>query len=91
MAKVLIAAAAAVKLFAAQGIKVQTVTTVKQKDAEGKQRDVKQVEMKPLAAAHVLSAKQAPDGLVTLVTIDGQKFTAQGEPAAPEGDDKGKK
>jgi hypothetical protein len=94
--------AAAIGLFASQGIEVATAEPIKVKDKEdpSKVRDAFKTDTVKLAEAHVLAAKQAPDGTVTITTIDGKKYSAkskrllplaEAEPLAEADDKAGKK
>lgn len=77
-----ISAAEALKLFRGQGIEVQTATQVMKKGEDGKERPAFETKMESLSEKHVLSAKKWDDGRVTLVTIDGQRYSP-GRASAP--------
>ncbi len=92
--KIIVAAAmfaAAAKLFASQGITVQTAKAVKVKDeASGKERDAFSTDNVPLGAVHIIAAAQDTErGVVSIVTVDGKKYEAKG--SVEDGPDKAKK
>lgn len=72
-----IEAADAVKLFDKQTIEVQEAKAAQIKGEDGKARPGFETKMKPLAAKHVLSAKQYDYGRVTITTIDGRRHEAR--------------
>ena len=72
-----IEAADAVKLFDKQSIEVQEAKPVQKVGDDGKVRPAFDTKMKPLAAKHVLSARQYDDGKITIVTIDGRRHEAR--------------
>lgn len=80
--------ARALAAFSGQTISVQTARTVKKTGEDGRERQVFVTEDKPLAAEHVLSAKQWNDGKVTVTTIDGRRHEAKGKLPAPKDADK---
>lgn len=81
-----VAAAAAVALFRDQKITVQEATPIKVKGDDGKIRDAFETKMVSLKPAHVLAAKQYEDGTVTVVTLDGQRYSVKSSKALPPAD-----
>lgn len=76
-------AAEALKLFTKQTISVQTATPVKVRGEDGKERPSFKTKDEPLAAEHVISAKDYGDR-VTITTIDGRRHEATRKGKAAE-------
>ena len=77
-----VSATDALKLFGRDKIQVQVATPVKVTGDDGKVRESFKTDLANLKAEHVLSCKKWESGAVTLVTIDGQRYTKDGASAA---------
>ena len=80
MASTPMAAADAAKLF--RNVTVQTATAVTVKDEKtGKTRSAFKTDTVALKAEHILAARRAEDGTVSITTVDGKKYSAAGKSA----------
>lgn len=73
-----VSAEAALRFFRGQTITVQVATAVQKTGEDGKVRTVFETKDEPLAASHVLSAKQWPNERITITTTDGRRPEAKG-------------
>lgn len=83
-----IPAAEAMKHFAGRDIKVQAAKLVPGvvKDHNGRERPGKVFDVKvvPLAEEHVIAAKRYANGKITIVTVDGQRYSVTAAPISSE-------